>query len=500
MNRENKPTSTLNIFRAAASNPKMKKTVLFHVFLFFIFTIVAWGASESVDWPQFRGPNGSGVSGTTGLPHEFGPDKNVIWKTALPTGHSSPVLTEEFIFLTACEEETLLTFCLNRQNGEIVWQKEAPRPRIEKIDSRNNPASPSPVTDGERGYVFFPDFGLLAYDFKGNELWRLALGPFNNAYGMGASPILADNKVILVIDQNTDSYIVAVDKNSGRQMWKTVRPEAKSGHSTPIVYSPDGGQEQILVPGSFLLTAYAARTGEKIWWVGGLSFEMKSIPVVQDGVLFVNGYATPLNQPGSQVEIPAFALALEKFDKNNDKKLTAEELPEGSPYNWLEFIDYSGDGALDAEEWNYFEAALASLNGMLAIRLGGRGDMSDSNIVWQYHRSVPQLPSPLLYKNVLYMLNDGGVVTTFKPENGEVITEGRIPRAGSHFYASPVAADEKIFIISLRGIVSVLKPGGGLDLLAQNELGEQCYATPAFAEGKIYLRTVNTLYCFGQKN
>jgi len=273
---------------------------------------------------------------------------------------------------------------------------------------------------------------------------------------MGASPILADNKVILVIDQNTDSYIVAVDKNSGRQMWKTVRPEAKSGHSTPIVYSPDGGQEQILVPGSFLLTAYAARTGEKIWWVGGLSFEMKSIPVVQDGVLFVNGYATPLNQPGSQVEIPAFALALEKFDKNNDKKLTAEELPEGSPYNWLEFIDYSGDGALDAEEWNYFEAALASLNGMLAIRLGGKGDMSDRNIVWQYHRSVPQLPSPLLYKNVLYMLNDGGVVTTFKPENGEVITEGRIPRAGSHFYASPVAADEKIFIISLRGIVSVL--------------------------------------------
>ena len=126
--------------------------------------------------------------------------------------------------------------------------------------------------------------------------------------------------------------------------------------------------------------------------------------------------------------------------------------------------------------------------------------MSDSNIVWQYHRSVPQLPSPLLYKNVLYMLNDGGVVTTFKPENGEVIFEGRIPRAGSHFYASPVAADDKIFIISLRGIVSVLKPGGGLDLLAQNELGEQCYATPAFAEGKIYLRTVNTLYCFGQKN
>lgn len=500
MNRKNNPFSVRNTFWPLASRNPRNKTVFCLALLFFAFTIGAWGISESIDWPQFRGPNGNGVSGTTGLPHEFGPDKNVVWKISLPTGHSSPVLTEEFIFLTACDEKSLLTFCIKRQDGRIVWQKEAPRPRIEKIDSRNNPASPSPVTDGERVYVFFPDFGLLAYDFKGNELWRLPQGPFNNLYGMGASPILADGKVILVCDQNTDSYILAVDKNSGQEVWKTERPEAKSGHSTPIVYSPNGGQTQVLVPGSFLLTSYAARTGEKIWWAGGLSFEMKSIPVVQDGVLFVNGYATPLNQPGSQVEIPAFAQALEKFDKDGNKKLTPEELPEGSPYNWLEFIDYSGDGALDSEEWNYFEAALASLNGMLAIRLGGKGDMSESNIVWQYHRSVPQLPSPLLYKNVLYMLNDGGVVTTFEPESGEVITEGRIPRAGSHFYASPVAADEKIFIISLRGIVSVLKPGGGLDLLAQNELGEQCYATPAFAEGKIYLRTVNTLYCFGQKN
>jgi len=500
MNRENKLPSTLNIFRVAASNLKMKKTVLFHVFLFFIFTIGAWGMSEAVDWPQFRGPNGSGISGTTGLPHEFGPDKNVVWKTALPTGHSSPVLTEEFIFLTACEGETLLTICLDRQNGKIIWQKEAPRPRIEKIDNRNNPASPSPVTDGKQVYVFFPDFGLLAYDLKGKELWRLPQGPFNNLYGMGASPILADEKLILVCDQNTDSYILAVDKNSGQKVWRTERPEAKSGHSTPITYSAKSGQTQILVPGSFLLTSYAARTGEKIWWVGGLSFEMKSTPVVQDGVLFVNGYATPLNQPGSQVEIPAFTSALEKFDKDGDKKLTTKELPEGPPYNWLEFIDYSGDGALDSEEWNYFEAALASLNGMLAIRLGGNGDMSDRNVVWQHRRSVPQLPSPLLYKNVLYMLNDGGAVTTFEPESGEVITEGRIPRAGSHFFASPVAADNKIFIISLRGIVTVIGPGGGLDLLAQNELGEQCYATPAFAEGKIYLRTVNTLYCFGLQN
>jgi outer membrane protein assembly factor BamB len=123
--------------------------------------------------------------------------------------------------------------------------------------------------------------------------------------------------------------------------------------------------------------------------------------------------------------------------------------------------------------------------------------MSQSGHVWQYRRSVPQLPSPLLYKNVLYMINDGGTITTFKPENGEVIAQGRLRGAGTKFFASPVAADGKVFIISRRGIVSVLGPGGNLDVMASNDLKEQCYATPAIAEGRIYLRTEKTLYCFG---
>lgn len=453
--------------------------------------------TQSVDWPQFRGPNGSGVYETSNLPLHFGNDENVIWKTTLPPGHSSPVLTEEFIFVTALEDESLLTICFSRKDGKILWRKEAPRPRQQKIDDRNNPASPSPVTDGERVFVFFADFGMLAYDLKGNELWRLPLGPFDNLYGMGASPILAGGNVILVCDQNDNSYIIAADKKSGKIAWKTERSEAKSGHSTPIVYQSEGGEAQVLVPGSFLLSAYSAKTGEKVWWVGGLSFEMKSTPVVQENVLFINGYATPLNQPDEQVKIPPFNQAVSQYDANKDGKLDQEELPKEQPYGWFSFIDINGDGFLDSEDWNYFEAALASLNGMLAIRLGGRGDMSQSGHVWQYRRSVPQLPSPLLYKNVLYMINDGGTITTFKPENGEVIAQGRLRGAGTKFFASPVAADGKVFIISRRGIVSVLGPGGNLDVMASNDLKEQCYATPAIAEGRIYLRTEKTLYCFG---
>jgi outer membrane protein assembly factor BamB len=469
------------------------------VFLSFALSFPGEENTRSVDWPQFRGPNGSGVFETSDLPLSFGSDQNVIWKTALPPGHSSPVLTNAYIFLTAEDNESLLTICLDRGDGKILWQKKAPRPRRQKIDDRNNPASPSPVTDGERVFVFFADFGMLAYDLSGNELWRLPLGPFDNLYGMGASPILAEGNVILVCDQNDDSYIIAADKESGKIKWKTERPEAKSGHSTPIVYKSESRETQVLVPGSFLLSAYAAATGKKVWWVGGLSFEMKSTPVIQDDVLFINGYATPLNQPDEQVKIPPFDQALSRYDADKDGKLDKEELPDEQPYGWFSFIDVNGDGFLDGGDWNYFEAALASLNGMLAIRLGGRGDMSRSSHVWQYRRSVPQLPSPLVYRNVLYMINDGGTVTTFKPENGDVIAQGRLKGAGTRFFASPVAADDKVFIVSRRGIVSVLGPGGGLDVLASNDLKELCFATPAIAEGRIYLRTEKTLFCFGLK-
>ncbi len=158
----------------------------------------AFATADANEWSRFRGPNGSGVVDTEGLPVEFGPDQNVVWKTPLPPGHSSPILWANRIFLTAVEDGKLLTICLDRSTGEILWRRQAPREREEKLDQRNNPASPSPVTDGEGVYVFFPDYGMLSYDFDGNERWRIPLGPFDNVYGMGASPSLVDAKVILV--------------------------------------------------------------------------------------------------------------------------------------------------------------------------------------------------------------------------------------------------------------------------------------------------------------
>ena len=163
------------------------------------------------------------------------------------------------------------------------------------------------------------------------------------------------------------------------------------------------------------------------------------------------------------------------------------------------FVDFNGDGFLDSEDWGFHRASAASTNGLLAIRAGGKGDMTDSNILWQYHRSVPQLPSPLLYLGVLYMVNDGGIVTSFKPESGEVIAQGRLKGAVDKYYASPVAADGKIYMASEQGKISVLEPGGSLEPVIVNDVGDTCYATPAISEGRIYLRTPHTLYCFGKK-
>ncbi|HEX6976215.1 MAG TPA: PQQ-binding-like beta-propeller repeat protein [Vicinamibacterales bacterium] len=453
-------------------------------------------ARTTEDWARFRGPNGSGISSTTNLPLTFGPGVNVVWKTPLPFGHSSPILTDDRIYLTAAHEARLVTIALDRRSGAVVWEREAPRTRTEKLDSRNGPAAPSPAVEGRDVYVFFADYGVVAYDRDGRERWRVPLGPFNNIYGMGASPIVVDDVVVLVCDQSTNSFIVALNRRDGSVKWKVPRPEAHSGHSTPVVYRPRGGEAQILVPGSFLLTAYAVSSGQKVWWVRGLSFEMKATPAISGETLFINGFGSPENQPGAHRVIPSYDDAVASFDGNKDGRLLQVELPKEHGRAW---IDLDTDGTVTREEWEYYRAAMASENGMLAIRLDGRGDVTGTNVVWKYQKSVPQLPSPLVYKDVLYMVNDGGIVTTLKPATGEVIAQNRVKGILDRFYASPVAADDKVFLATEKGKIAILPTDGSLEPLAVNDLEDDVYATPAISNGRLYVRTRSMLYCFGNR-
>lgn len=464
----------------------------------FLLFAAAVPAAADPDWIRFRGPNGSGVSTATNVPIEFGHDKNLIWRLPLPQGHSSPILHRDRIYLTAFRGDALFTIAIDRSAGKILWEREAPRVKTRVVDKRNNPASPSPAVEDNGVYVFFPDYGLIAYDGAGKERWTMPLGPFTNIYGMGASPVIVGDLLVLSCDQSVGSYLMALDKRTGRVRWKVSRPEAKSGHSTPILWRGPDGKDQILLPGSFLLTSYEVATGKKLWWVGGLSFEMKSTPVIGGDTIYVNGYGAPVNDPGNKVSIPAADDVWTTADGDKNGLISKAEFPKFTPAFWFVVADLDESGELTKDEWAYYRAALDSENGMLAIRLGGSGDMSDKAIKWKYQRSVPQLPSPLLYGGVLYMVNDNGIVTILNPETGALLKQGRLTGAPGPVFASPIAADGNVFFTTEAGAVVVVEPGPDLSVKVVNDLKEDAYATPAFADGRLYVRTVEALYAFGR--
>lgn len=468
-----------------------------------LFFMLPRAISASDDWKQFRGPNGSGVSSETNLPVEFGPEKNVIWKTPLPPGHSSPVLAGDRIFVSAHEGEMkLLVLSLDRAGGKIVWRREILKPRAQKLHKSNSPASPSPVTDGRNVYAFFTDFGLISFDRDGKERWKLPLGPFNNPFGMGSSPILAGNLLLLNCDSESDSFFLAVDKNTGKVKWRVERPDATRGFSTPVLFQPAKGGLQALVAGSLRMSAYDVATGKEIWFIRGLTWQIKPTPVLGRDMLYILGWAGGAD-PGQQENIAPFEEVLKTADLDKDGWISRDEAPDPKMRNaWIDF-DLDRDGRLNARDWQAYRDRRAVQNGVLAYRIDlqkeMRGDLTESHFLWRYQKALPNTPSPLLYENVLYLMKEGGILTALNPTTGEVLKQGRLREAPGDYYTSPVAADGKLYTVSEEGKVTVLKAGREWEVLATNDLDDLCHATPAIVDGKIYLRTRGMLYCFANR-
>ena len=450
------------------------------------------------DWTRFRGPNGSGVAETGPLPVVFGAGTNVVWETELPPGKSSPVLTENRVFLTAHDGDILLTLALDRRTGSQIWRRAAPSRRLERMNRLNDEASPTPVTDGLNVYAFFGGYGLVAYGPEGEELWTLPLGPFANFHGMGASPILADGKLILVCDQDLDAYLIAVDPANGTILWKRSRPDFVHSFSTPVVYDPGEGGVEIVVPGSYRMTSYSPE-GHEIWRLDGLTYQVKSGPVIRGDRLFFNGWA-PGGEPAVRLELPPFEQMRERFDANGDSELNKQEIPgDWLPGSW-EMHDRNKNGTMNARDWAHYRARRVSENACMAIKLGGRGNVTDSHMLWRHQKSLPDVPSPVLYRGILYLVRNGGIVTALDPTTGKVLKQGRLRDALDGYYASPVAGDGKVYMVSDAGRAVVIEAGDDWKVLQANDLGEDVYATPAMGSGCLYIRTASRLYCFGLKD
>jgi outer membrane protein assembly factor BamB len=448
----------------------------------------------NAEWPQFRGPNGSGVEPGLGYPAEFSTAKNLAWKAAIPYAQSSPVVVSNRVYLTTSSGDQLITLCLDARTGKELWRREIRRERAHKLFRANDAASPTPAADAQGVIAFFADFGLVAYSPEGKELWRHPLGPFKNFYGMAASPIVAGDLVVMLCDQTAGSFLLGLDRLSGRQRWRTDRPGMTVGWATPVVFRPQNNPAQLIVLGSTRLDSYYLSTGERRWWLPIGSEGALGVPLTLGDAIFINTRGT------TEPYLPPLETALEKYDKNKDKRISSAEF--AADKDWTEhfgWIDANSDGFIDAAEWNEARTLGMGDFGAIAIRpANAQGELPKSAIRWRSQKNLPYVPAPLIYNNVYYTVRTGGIITSLDPTTGRLLKEGRTPQALGEYYASPVAADGKVYLASEEGKVTVLKAAGQWDVLGVNDLKEEIHATPALSGGRVYIRTRDTLYCFAR--
>lgn len=407
------------------------------------------------NWPQWRGPQGRGISSETSLPTEWGPDKNVVWKTALPHGHSSPIVWGERIFLTSAIEgevvpgvvpesvrinqphpqstagdkkHTLKVLALETKTGKIVWEQTAYEgPVFDARHERSTFAGPTAVTDGKMVYAYFGPEGLYAYDFDGKLAWKVVEKFHTLGLGTGTSPVLFENSVIIQRDQDEKtSVVVAYDKTTGKELWKTTRPVSISW-STPVLVNA-GSRTELVTNGTEHVIAYDAATGKELWKTKGVESNAIHTPLVGNGLVVVTA------------GFPA-------------KKI-------------------------------------------IAIRTGDQPE--DKRVAWEYSKGTGYVLSNILYQDHVYLSTDNGILTCLDVQTGKVVYEGGRPPKPTHFMGSAVAYLGMIAMTSEDGDTFLVKAGPKYEIVRINTVDEPVYSSLALANGRIYIRGARHLYAIGE--
>ena len=400
--------------------------------------IAASHPSPAQEWTRFRGPNGTGISDAKTIPTKF-TEADFNWKTVLPgTGHSSPVLWGDKIFLTSADEngEKFFVLCLNAADGKIIWQKESPLKPHKKHGRYNTLASSTPAVDAERVYICRTEAEhqvLLAFDHQGEKKWERDLGPFAGMHGAGMSPIVYEGKVVLSNEQEAESFLIALDAKSGELKWKTPRQtgDNETTYSTPCVFQPNGAAPTLIFNSeNHGISAVAPDTGKVVWEFPG-AFDKRSV----------------------------------------SSPVLAGDLIIGSCG--------SGGGG----------------NFVVAIRPGdAKGKKPEK--AYEVRRSAPYVPTSVCVGDWLYLWSDAGVVSRVHAATGEINWQ---ERAGGNFFSSPVCVDGRIFNVSTTGEVVVIPVSEKFEVLARNPLGETMHSTPAVSGGRMYFHTLKHLISVGGK-
>jgi len=427
------------------------------------------------------------------LPEKF---EAPVWKTELSPGHSTPVIVGKRIFLTSHESQSneLATIALDAETGRILWKQATAAARVEQIHRIGSPASATPACDGRRLYIFFGSYGLICYDLDGKKIWERPFPPFRDEYGAASSPVLLDGKVILLQDHDIDSFVMALDAASGKQLWKTDRPDAVRSYSTPAVWDHNGKKE-ILVAGALQLISYDPANGKQLWSKDGLARIVIPIPIPVGDTIYMASWA-PGGDAGQRLTLDAWQTAVTKWDANKDGLLAKAEINNPEVLERFFRMDLDQNGTLNNQEWDrHAEFFKRAQNAILAIKPSGTGALSEGDLVWKYQRGVPYVATPLVHQGHIWMVKDGGLVTRLDARTGRVLYEERLPGIGS-YYASPVTGDGKVYFASEQGVLSVVSEVAEWKVLAKHEFHEKIYATPVINNGRLYVRTERALYCF----